>query len=119
MRIKTTRNTLQLLPDVTKALEFSSNAETLKLALNYGLYNYPSPKQLENLSYDGFEIDTHILFGEDLEYYYYLLKQYYGVDEIEPAHICTILEQGFVLLNAALRKCKYDPAKLMKLLLED
>ncbi|WOO88069.1 DndE family protein [Mollicutes bacterium LVI A0039] len=119
MRIKTTKEVLELLPDTTKQLGFSSNAETLKLALDFGLNEYPQAKQLKvkSVKQDGFEIDTHILFGDQLDYYLELLKYYYAVDKLEAKHFCILIDCGFTILNANLRKSKYSKSKVTKLIL--
>lgn len=119
MRIKTSKNTLDQLADTTKSLNFSSNAETLKLAISFALSKY-SAAQLEEIEYDqqGFEIDTHILLGEEVDYYQQLLKFYFKVEEIKAEHICVLIEAGFNELVGVLKRNKYDISKVIQYILE-
>ncbi len=119
MRIKTSKNTLDQLAETTKNLKFSSNAETLKLAISFAMNKY-NAQQLEHVEFDqqGFEIDTHILFGEDLDYYYQVIKFYFNADEIKHEHICVLIEAGFTELLMVLKINKYDIAKVVNYILE-
>lgn len=119
MRIKTSKNTLDQLAETTKNLKFSSNAETLKLAISFALNKY-SCNQLIDLEYDqqGFEIDTHILFGEDLDYYYQVIKFYFKADEVKNEHICILIEAGFTELLMILKINKHDLARVVNYILE-
>lgn len=126
MRIKTSKETLESLPEVTKTLGFGSNAETLKLAISLALnkyqccYDLPSDEILEN----GFEIDTHILFGEDLDYYYELIKFYFNQDQdnlitkIEKKHISILIEYGYRELYLLYKLSKGDLVKFTKKIVE-
>lgn len=119
MRIKTSKNTLDQLAETTKNLKFSSNAETLKLAISFALNKYNS-KELVKVNYDqqGFEIDTHILFGEEADYYNLIIKSYFKVNKVEPEHICVLIEVGFNELITVLKINKYDIAKVINYILE-
>lgn len=119
MRIKTSKNTLDQLAETTKNLKFSSNAETLKLAISFALSKY-SVEDIESIEYDqqGFEIDTHILFGEELDYYYQVIKFYFKADHIKAEHICVLIEAGFAELSKVLKINKYDIAKVVAYILE-
>lgn len=119
MRIKTSKNTLDQLAETTKNLKFSSNAETLKLAISFALNKYSS-EQIQGVEYDqqGFEIDTHILFGEELDYYNQVIKFYYKVNDVRPEHICLLIEAGFNEMIKVLKINKYDIAKIVGYILE-
>lgn len=119
MRIKTSKNTLEQLAETTKNLKFSSNAETLKLAISFALNKY-SCEDLTNIEYDfqGFEIDTHILFGEELDYYYQIIRFYFKSEDLKPEHICVLIEAGFIELTKVLKINKYDIGKVVNYILE-
>lgn len=126
MRIKTSKETLETLPVVTKALRFSSNAETLKLAIALALNKYPQSNLLpmEEISENGFEIDTHILFGEEVEYYYELIKFYFNQDSktlvlaVDKIHISKLIEHGYRELFKYYKLSKGDIVKFTKYIVE-
>ncbi len=119
MRIKTSKSTLEQLAETTKNLKFSSNAETLKLAISFALNKY-TVEEIQSIDYDqqGFEIDTHILFGEELEYYNQVIKFYFKTNEVKPEHICILIEAGFSEMIKVLKVNKYDIAKVVGYILE-
>lgn len=126
MRIKTSKETLETLPEVTKSLKFSSNAETLKLAIALTLNKYPDFKQLpdEEVNENGFEIDTHILFGDDAEYYFELVKFYINQENeskdlnVSKNHISTLIEFGYRELFRYYKLSKGDIVKFTKYIVE-
>ncbi len=119
MRIKTSKNTLDQLVETTKNLKFSSNAETLKLAISFALNKY-SQDEISEIEFDqqGFEIDTHILFGEELDYYNQIIKFYFKTNAVKPEHICVLIEAGFSEMVKILKINKYDLAKIVGYILE-
>lgn len=119
MRIKTSTNTLEHLADTTKKLKFSSNAETIKLAISFALGNY-TYEQVKDTKYDqqGFEIDTHILFGEEIDYYNQIIKFYTNSEEVNSHHLCVLIEVGFIELTKVLKINGYNLAKVANYILE-
>lgn len=126
MRIKTSKETLETLPEVTKTLKFNSNAETLKLAIALALNKYPESDQLPDyeLNENGFEIDTHILFGDELEYYSELIKFYFKQNKLDSElivnkmHISKLIEYGYRELFRYYKLSKGDIVKFTKYIVE-
>ncbi len=120
MRIKTSKKTLDNLAQTTKVLNFSSNAETLKLAIAFALNKYSNEYLIEHkVSQNGFEIDTHILFGDELDYYNEIIKFVFKTNEIKAEHYCLLIEEGFIELSKILKENKNDITKLVNHILEE
>lgn len=126
MRIKTSKETLETLPEVTKTLKFNSNAETLKLAIALALNKYAQANQLpsEEVNENGFEIDTHILFGEEEEYSFELIKFYFNQNptsdevSITKTDISKLIEFGYRELFKYYKLSKGDIVKFTKYIVE-
>lgn len=119
MRIKTSNKVHEMLPEMTRILKFSSKAETLRLAIGFAFSKF-EPSELNNLKIDmsGFEIDTHILFGEEGEYYETVIKYYFNVNEISAYEICSLIELGMNELSGVLKRNKNDIGKIIKYIME-
>ncbi len=126
MRIKTTEKTLLTLAEVTKTLGLNSNADTLKLAISIALNRYSCKEELKVHEFDesGFEIDTHILFGDELEYYYEIIKFFNNKTVANPScnvskhDICILIENGYIELYKYFQLAKGDVIKFTKYVME-
>lgn len=113
MRLKTSLNTAEHLDLITKQLGFSSKAETLKLAISYALRDYDD---IEDVGYDedGFEIDTHTLFGSEYDLFNNLIKFTMNIDDIEVDDYTKLIEFGFKHLLMEMKLSKYDSIRFTK-----
>ncbi len=100
MRIKTSKRVLDLLPEIKTFLGFENNAQVLKLAVSFSINE--ENIQLFQVSEDGFEIDTHVLFGDEIDYYEYLLQEKFG-KELTRTLYAEIIECGIEKLYYYIR----------------
>ncbi len=121
MRIKTSKETLQLLDDLKSFLNFETNAQVIKLAISvamsYPMTEIPSLKIKE----DGFEISLNVLFGDDEDRYLFLIQEYFERDENSNIRqdILYLIEYGIQDLEYRKNMAKSDINKFMSNLLEE
>lgn len=104
MRIKTSKNIVQKIDDLQAILNFSTKAEVLKLSIDLAIFN--NSLEISRIKEDGFEIDTNILFDKEKEYYYYLIKKIYEIEEIKKEYIINLIENGIYILETETKKSK-------------
>ncbi len=117
MRIKTSKSVLEKLVDLKRFLEFDNNAQVLKLAINFTL----SQENIElcECDEDGFEIDINILFGEQKDYYFILIKEKFNINEITKSILTKIIEFGFNKMEYYMKLSKKSLRKFTEMILED
>lgn len=116
MRIKTTREVMEELDFLKSKLLLENNAQTLKIAIAYGLYkDYDcSQEVVEN----GFEIDTNTLFGEDEKIYHFLIQKKYPNLPYRKS-LTRLIDFGIHQLIIDLRYAKNDTSKFILKILEE
>lgn len=108
MRFKTTKFSQDNMEMLRYKFGFENNAQILKFALCYSLKKR-SEINLE-LVEDGFMIDIHTLFSEQITYFEFLFKQLYP-EQCLRAVIISHIHNGIGLLIIYLRKnknCEYS-----------
>lgn len=111
MRIKTSKNVLNKLPELKKFLKFDNDAQVLKFAINFTLNDEKA--LLESVVEDGFEIDTTILFGEEVNYYNFLIDYKFGSSKDK--HIYSMMiEYGILKMEYYVKMSKYNYTSFIK-----
>ncbi len=118
MRIKTSKNVLEQLPEIKNNLGFDNNAQVLKLAINFVLVQ-EKKVNLESVEEDGFEIDVNILFGEQKDYYFLLLKEKFCIEKVDKSFITGVIEYGFAKMQYYLKLSKGNLEKFTRYIMEE
>ncbi len=115
MRIKTSKNVLEMLPEVKDFLGFENNAQVLKLAVSFSINE--DEIDLPEVVDDGFEIDSGILFGDEEEYYLYLLQKKFNQEVTR--HLCSqVIEYGMEKVRYYTKISKTFP-RFIKMVVEE
>ncbi len=116
MRIKTSSFVDMHLDELKDALNFSTKAEVLLLAMNLAINEGDYDSSLE-VDEKGFEVDTRIIFDDDAEYYKYLIKQYTKVDYVTKKEYNILIEVGINILLGEVKKSRNKNINLLENLL--